>query len=216
MGEPQSIRAVIVEDHHFFRHGLKELLREEGVQVVGEAANGEDGVRVALHTRPDVIVMDLHMPGIDGVEATRRIRAKMPDARVVVLTISTESDEVREAIVAGASGYLLKGSPLGDIVAGIKATAAGGSQVSSEVAGPLLERLRGREGEAAVAAGVDLSERETDVLRLVAAGLDNAQIAERLHIAPATVKHHVSSILDKLGVENRSQAAVYAVRSGLV
>jgi DNA-binding NarL/FixJ family response regulator len=207
----------LVDDHELFRRGLHELLTEHGLEVVGEAADGEEAVRLAEEEIPDVILMDVSMPGIGGVEATRRIRAETPHTRVVMLSVSADEGDVDEAILAGASGYLLKGAPVDDIVSGIAAAARGEALLSPAVAGSLLARIGASQAaaERAPSAAVRLTARERDVLELMAAGRDNPQIAEELFISVQTVKNHVSNILAKLEVENRIQAAVYAVRRGL-
>ncbi len=217
MTEP-SIRVVLVEDHDFYRQGLKEMLRGEGIQVVGDTSSGEDGVKLVQRVKPDVVLMDLNLPGISGAEATERIQEADPDVRVVMLTVSVESEDVLDALLAGAAGYLVKGSRLQELVSGIRAAAAGQSLLSTEITGKVIARLR----EHAAAAppdsmsDVELTERELDVLRLIGEGMENAQIAERLYISTTTVKYHVSNLLVKLGLENRIQAAVFAVRRGLV
>jgi two-component system, NarL family, response regulator LiaR len=218
--EGDKIQVVVVDDHNFFRQGLRDLLAEHELDVVGEAATGEAALKLVEATAPDVVVMDLNMPGIGGVEATRRLTAAAPNTRVLVLTIAAEGGHVIEALMAGACGYLLKNASVEDIVSGIRAAAAGESLISPPIASKLLTRLRADQQEAAEAvpepARADLSEREVEVLRLLAAGKDNAEIAQVLFISPKTVKNHISSILAKLQIENRIQAAVYAVRSGLV
>jgi DNA-binding NarL/FixJ family response regulator len=217
MTEP-SIRVVLVEDHDFYRQGLKEMLSGEGIQVVGDTASGEDGVKLVQRVKPDVVLMDLNLPGISGAEATERIHEADPDVRVVMLTVSVESDDVMDALLAGAAGYLVKGSRLQELVSGIRAAATGQSLLSTEITGKVIARLR----EHAAAAppdsmsDVELTERELDVLRLIGEGMENAQIADRLYISTTTVKYHVSNLLEKLGLENRIQAAVFAVRRGLV
>jgi DNA-binding NarL/FixJ family response regulator len=216
-GEP--IQVVVVDDHNFFRQGLRDLLTEQGLEVVGEAANGEAAVKLVQAVAPDVVVMDLNMPGMSGVEATRALSTVAPNARVVVLTISAEGDHVTEALMAGACGYLLKDAAVEEIVMGIKAAAAGDSLISPPIAAKLLDHLRAQDQEEPTVpepVRPELSEREVEVLRLLAAGKDNAEIARELYISPKTVKNHISSILTKLQIENRIQAAVYAVRSGLV
>ncbi len=217
MTEP-SIRVVLVEDHDFYRQGLKEMLRGEGIQVVGDTSSGEDGVKLVQRVKPDVVLMDLNLPGISGAEATERIQQADPDVRVVMLTVSVESEDVLDALLAGAAGYLVKGSRLQELVSGIRAAATGQSLLSTEITGKVIARLR----EHAAAAppdsmsDVELTERELDVLRLIGEGMENAQIADRLYISTTTVKYHVSNLLVKLGLENRIQAAVFAVRRGLV
>jgi DNA-binding NarL/FixJ family response regulator len=162
--------------------------------------------------------MDLHMPGMSGIEAIRQIHGFAPLTRVLVLTISDQDDDVLHAILAGACGYLLKDASVDELIRGIVAAAVGESLVSPAIAGKVLQQVRATaiSPEAADAIRTELSERELDVLKLIAAGNDNAMIAAQLHISPKTVKNHISNILMKLQIENRIQAAVYAVRSGIV
>jgi DNA-binding NarL/FixJ family response regulator len=209
-----ELRVLLVEDHELYRQGLDEMLRTEGFNVVGQAGRGDDGVALALRARPDVVIMDLNLPGFSGVEATRRIVEQAPEVRVLVLTISTGSVELLDALLAGARGYLVKGAPLAELLRGVRAVAAGELLVSRTVADEVLERVR--RGTPRSASLLTLSEREVEVLALLAAGHDNTRIAAHLQVSVTTVKHHVSNILDKLGVENRIQAAVIAVRDGLV
>jgi DNA-binding NarL/FixJ family response regulator len=216
--ELSDIRVVIVDDHDLFRTGLKNLLEEQGVQVIGEAGNGRDALRLVSELAPDVVIMDLNMPGISGVDTTRQLAAVAPLARVVVLTISADDDDVMNAVVAGACGYLLKDSSIQDLVAGIIAAASGESLISPQIASKVLQRLRSQTSHADAAETIraELSDREIEVLKLIANGKDNAQIAGELFISPKTVKNHISNILMKLQIDNRIQAAVYAVRSGIV
>jgi DNA-binding NarL/FixJ family response regulator len=213
-----EVRVVLVDDHDLFRGGLRDLLAAEGLAVVGEASSGEDGVRLAGTEAPDVIVMDLNMPGISGVEATRKILEQAPLARVIALTISAEDSDVLDAMMAGACGYLLKDASVEELVNGIRAAAAGESSISPRIATKVLARLRQDVGEREEAARTHsgLSEREIEVLRLLAQGKGNTEIAQELFISPKTVKNHIASILMKLQIENRIQAAVYAVRSGII
>lgn len=217
VGPEGSPRVLLVDDHDLFRTGLHSLLEEEGIEVVGEAARGTDALVELRNVAPDVVVMDLNMPGISGVEATRQMAMIAPLTRVLVLTISDEDADVMDAIVAGACGYLLKDASIEELVAGIRAAARGESLVSPAIAAKVLKRLRATVPAPHEAAPppTELSERETQVLRLIANGKDNAQIAADLHISPKTVKNHISNILMKLQIENRIQAAVFAVRSGL-
>jgi DNA-binding NarL/FixJ family response regulator len=216
--ERDEPRVLIVDDHDLFRTGLKSLLEEHGVHVVGEAANGEEAVRLSRELAPDVVVMDLNMPGITGVEATRKIAGVAPLARVVVLTISDQDVDVMDAIVAGACGYLLKDATIDDLLRGIRSAAIGESLISPHIASKVLQRVRASStlpgGSETVRS--ELSDREIEVLKLIANGKDNAQIAADLFISPKTVKNHISNILMKLQIQNRIQAAVYAVRSGIV
>jgi DNA-binding NarL/FixJ family response regulator len=211
-------RVLLVDDHDLFRTGLRTLLEEQGVQIVGEAANGAAAVRAVRELTPDVVVMDLNMPGISGAEATRQIAALAPLTRVLVLTISDEDTDVLEAILAGACGYLLKDASIDELLRGIGAAAVGESLISPHIAGKVLQRVRATSAQPEAEAVIrsELSEREIEVLKLIANGKDNAQIAGDLHISPKTVKNHISNILMKLQIENRIQAAVYAVRSGIV
>jgi DNA-binding NarL/FixJ family response regulator len=215
--ERDRLRVLLVDDHDLFRTGLRNLLEEQGVQVVGEAASGTDALRIVREIAPDVVVMDLNMPGISGVEATREITSIAPLTRVVVLTISDQDDDVMDAIVAGACGYLVKDSSIEELMRGITAASVGESLISPPIAAKVLQRMRAVTlDQGAETIRAELSERELDVLRLIANGKDNSEIAEALHISPKTVKNHISNILMKLQIDNRIQAAVYAVRSGIV
>jgi DNA-binding NarL/FixJ family response regulator len=215
--EGDRLRVLLVDDHDLFRTGLRNLLEEQGVQVVGEAASGTDALRIVREIAPDVVVMDLNMPGMSGVEATREITSIAPLTRVVVLTISDQDDDVMDAIVAGACGYLVKDSSIEELMRGINAASVGESLISPPIASKVLQRMRAVTlDQGAEKIRAELSERELDVLRLIANGKDNSEIAEALHISPKTVKNHISNILMKLQIENRIQAAVYAVRSGIV
>ena len=215
---PDAPRVLIVDDHDLFRTGLRNLLEDQGVNVVGEASTGEEAVRAVRQTAPDVVVMDLNMPGMSGVEATRHITADAPLTRVVVLTISDQDSDVMNAILAGACGYLLKDSSIQDLMRGISSAAVGESLISPHIAAKVLQRVRASTTlpDAAETIRAELSDREIEVLKLIANGRDNADIAGELHISPKTVKNHISNILMKLQIDNRIQAAVYAVRSGLV
>ena len=214
----ESLRVLIVDDHDLFRTGLRNLLEEQGVQIIGEAAGGTEAVKIVRELAPDVVVMDLNMPGMGGVEATRHITGIAPLTRVVMLTISEDDSDVMDAILAGACGYLLKDSSIDELMAGIRAAAAGESLVSPAIASKVLQRLRATSSSPREAETIrsELSEREIQVLKLIANGKDNAMIAAELHISPKTVKNHISNILMKLQIDNRIQAAVYAVRSGIV
>lgn len=213
-----SARVLIADDHEFFRAGVRSVLSEHGLEVVGEAADGEAAVALAERRAPDVILMDLNMPRLSGIEATRRLAAAGLNIPVVMLTVSSTQADVLEALEAGAAGYLLKSAGPEEIVRSIEAAAAGDAPLSAEVARHLVERSRARPGRGAQGAAVaePLTERELDVLRLLADGLDNSQIAAELHLSAATVKRHVSGVLQKLGVSNRVQAAIRGVQLGLV
>lgn len=209
------LRVLLVDDHDLFRTGLRELLEEEGF-AVEDASSGEAGVRRCRTLRPDVVVMDLNMPGMSGIEATRQVLEAHPDASVLMLTVAADDKRVLEAIRAGAVGYLLKEARLAEIVAGVKAAAEGRWPIAPRVAGALVASVRDRDARRPYADADTLTERERAVLALLAEGHDNAEIAGRLFISRSTVKSHISSVLAKLGVENRVQAAAYAVRHGLV
>jgi DNA-binding NarL/FixJ family response regulator len=213
-----EIRVLLVDDHDLFRTGLRTLLEEQRVQIVGEAAAGAEAVRLVRELAPDVVVMDLNMPGITGVEATRQITAIAPLTRVLVLTISDQDADVMDAILAGACGYLLKDASIQELMRGIEAAGSGESIVSPTIAAKVLQRVRARSSQPEIEKTIraELSEREIEVLKLIANGKDNAMIAAELHISPKTVKNHISNILMKLQIDNRIQAAVYAVRSGIV
>jgi DNA-binding NarL/FixJ family response regulator len=213
-----ELRVLVVDDHDLFRTGLRNLLEEQGVNVVGEAENGETAIRLAADLAPDVVIMDLNMPGAGGVETTRRLSSLAPLSRVVVLTISADDEDVMNAVMAGACGYLLKDASIQELIAGIRAASEGESLISPQIAAKVLQRLRAqsKDVDAAQTIRAELSDRELQVLKLIANGKDNAQIASELFISPKTVKNHISNILMKLQIENRIQAAVYAVRSGIV
>ena len=216
--QTESLRVLIVDDHDLFRTGLRNLLEEQGVLIVGEAASGSEAVKIVRDLAPDVVVMDLNMPGMGGVEATRHITAIAPLTSVVMLTISEEDSDVMDAILAGACGYLLKDSSIQDLMAGIRAAAHGESLISPNIAAKVLQRVRATSTQPEILNQIrsELSDREVEVLKLIANGKDNAVIAGELHISPKTVKNHISNILMKLQIDNRIQAAVYAVRSGIV
>lgn len=215
---PDGPRILLVDDHDLFRTGLRSLLAEQGVDIVGEAGSGAEAVRLARELAPDVVVMDLDLPGMNGVEATRLIAPGSPPPRVVVLTISDQDDDVLEAIMAGACGYLLKDASVQELILGIQAAAAGEALLSPAIARKVLQRVRATSPPPGAAERIrsELSDRELQVLKLLAHGADNARIARELVISPKTVKNHISNILMKLQIDNRIQAAVYAVRSGIL
>ena len=214
----QAVRVLLVDDHDLFRTGLRNLLEEQGLDIVGEAADGAQAVRMTRELAPDVVVMDLNMPGMTGVEATRQVTTAAPLTRVVVLTISDQDGDVLDAILAGACGYLMKDASIDELMAGIRAASIGESLISSHIAGKVLQRIRATSTQPQIEQQIrtELSDREIEVLKLIANGKDNAMIAAELHISPKTVKNHISNILMKLQIDNRIQAAVYAVRSGIV
>jgi DNA-binding NarL/FixJ family response regulator len=214
---PEPLRVVLVDDHPVYRAGLARLLRESGLDVIAELPNGEAALEAVEEMAPDVVVMDLNMPGMSGLEATRRLVAQSPATRVLVVSVSAQEADVTDAILAGASGYILKESPVEEVVAGIRAAAAGQSLISPRIATMLLQRIRDAAGTVNVdLAPANLSARELEVLSLMAEGKSNHEIAEALVISPSTVHNHISSILMKLQVENRVQAAVRAIRERLI
>lgn len=210
----------MVDDHDLFRVGLASALATYGdIEVIAQASGGKKAVRLAAELRPDVILMDLRMPDLDGLDATREILEADPSARVVALTVAAGEADVSAAITAGASGYVIKDAPIDDVIVAIRAAMSGTAWLSPRAARTVLDRMRREHREAGPATetvGDDLSPRELEVLELVARGLDNNEIAAELCISPRTSKNHVSSILAKLGVTNRVQAAVYASRRSLI
>jgi DNA-binding NarL/FixJ family response regulator len=217
MPEPsEKLRVVIADDHPVYRQGLARLLVESGIDAVAQANNGLEAITAVEEHAPDVVVVDLNMPGLSGVEVTRRLIERTPASRVLVVSVSAQEHDVTEAILAGASGYVLKDGPVEEVVAGIKAAAAGESLISPRIATMLLRKVRDRAGPETVAPIIPLSERELEVLQLVAEGKANHEIGEALFIGQSTVRNHISSILMKLQVENRVQAAVRAVRNRIV
>lgn len=211
-----AIRILLAEDQTLMRHGLRTILElEEGFEVVGEAADGEAAVAKALALRPDVVLMDVQMPGLDGVAATERIATALPATRVVILTTFEREEYVVAGIKAGARGHLLKEIPAEELLATIRRVHAGESVIQPRLASRLLGEFA-RRGAAGAPAPEALTERERAVLRLVAAGRGNKEIARELGVVEGTVKNHVSTILDKLRAANRTQAALLAREAGLI
>jgi len=211
---------LLADDHTTFRRSFRELLERYGFVVAGETPDGYGAIRLARELKPDLTVIDLAIPDMSGVEATEAILNDDPDARVLVLARSGDLDErdVLDALIAGACGYLRKDADADELVAGVQAAVHGDTTISPAMATRLVARVREqhrRERAQAVAAEPPLTSRERDVLRLLAQGRENAAIAEELVISRATVKTHVAHLLDKLGLENRVQAAVFAVRHGI-
>jgi DNA-binding NarL/FixJ family response regulator len=211
----RAARVLVVDDQTLFRTGLTSLLSEdERVEVVGQAADGAEAVKLALKFKPDVVLMDIKMPNVDGIEATRQIMEGVPGVRVLVLTTFETDSQVIQALKAGASGYVLKDSSAAAIVSSIVAVTAGEKVMASAVANRVLEMLTGTTTPKEFYDG--LTNREIEILKLLANGMANKQIAYRLKISEKTVRNHVSNMYEKLGIYDRSQAVLYAVRKGLV
>jgi two-component system, NarL family, response regulator LiaR len=214
--EGQVIEVLIVDDHPIVRQGLRTLLElQEDIHVVGEAVNGKIAVDMAAMLKPDVVLMDLVMPELDGISATRQICAVQPAPRVIALTSFVEDDKIIPAIQAGAVSFLLKDVSPTDLVEAIRAAYHGEARLHPYVIRKLMNQVTAQPPVSAQAAP-DVTEREMDVLRLVAEGLSNREIAEKLVISEKTVKTHISSLLSKLGQEDRTRLAIYAIKKGLV
>jgi len=217
MNEP--ITLLIVDDHQMVRWGIRTFLEKQGdIEVVGEAASGEEALRLTADLAPDVALVDLLMPGMDGIEVTRRIKERSPRTQVIVLTSYHEDEHIFPAILAGALSYLLKDVGAGELADAIRKATRGEAvmhpHVAARVVGELRQKSRARGAPAPILPA--LSEREREVLRLIAEGHNNAAIGERLVISEHTVKRHVSNILSKLHLADRTQAAAYAWREGLI
>ncbi|WP_305093872.1 response regulator transcription factor [Prescottella sp. R16] len=212
------IRVIVVDDQRLIRAGLRMLCESTGdIEVVGEGGSGVDAIRLAAELSPDVILMDLRMPGLDGIEATRRITGHSPAPKVLVLTTFDDDEHLFPALAAGADGFLVKDTAPADLVDAVRRVAAGDLPFSPDV----LRRLVARAAETGttpppeqLSAATELTPRETDVLGLVGEGLGNQEIADRLHLGVSTVKSHVANLMDKTGCDNRVRLAVYAVRRG--
>lgn len=214
----KAVRVLVVDDQRLVREGIASLLGlQEGIEVVGTAVDGQEAVEKATVLAPDVILMDVRMPVMDGIAATAAIRHTRPDCRVLMLTTFDDEEYIIRSLQAGAMGYLLKDIPAGDLAQAIKLTYAGIFQLSPSVAGKLVGQLSARgKAEPPSAPPADLTERELEVLRLLARGATNREIAEALMVSEGTVKNHVSNILGRLGLRDRVQAAIYAYDHGLV
>jgi DNA-binding NarL/FixJ family response regulator len=216
----KSIRVLLVDDQPLFRQGLRTLLSvQPNLEIVGEASQGESAVQKARSLQPDVVLMDLRMPVMNGVEATRRIRAQEPRCQVIALTTFDDDENVFDALRAGAVGYLLKDAALPKLLEAIQLAARGESFLQPSIASKVLaelSRLSGTRGRAATEILGELSEREREVLQHLGRGKSNKEIARALHITEGTVKNHMTNVLEKLGVQDRTQAALKAQRLGLV
>ena len=219
-GRQPPTTVALVDEEELTRVALAQALSSSGLDLVGEAATGEDAIELVVDVRPDIVLLDLQLPGMSGVQAIQQLGLLAPASRVLVLTRS-EQNRVVEAIVAGASGYILKSAPVEVIISAVKATAAGESVLSSKIAGKLLQHIREQDipvktsAMAAVAIRAALTDRELEIFKRLASGKSNHEIARDLSLSPNTVSNHVASILAKLHLENRIQAAADAVRSGI-
>lgn len=210
------MKVIICDDQALVRDGLEMLLRlDREIEVVGTAQDGAEAVELVEKTQPDLVLMDLKMPGMNGIEATRQIRARYPQVRVLVLTTFDDDEWVFDAIRAGASGYMLKDTSREEMLKAVKGTVAGKTFVDPAVAGKLLAQVSSTQTRPPSMITERLTERELDVLRLLARGLSNADIAARLHLSEGTVRNHVSALLAKLEATDRTQAAVIAIQHGL-
>jgi DNA-binding NarL/FixJ family response regulator len=216
----QCIRVVIVDDHALFRRGLNLILSAEpDIKIVGEAADGIEAVSRAEQLNPDVVLMDIRMPRSSGIEAARRIRERLPDSRVIMLTVSDADDDLYESVRAGASGYLLKEVAIEELADAVRAVARGQSLISPSMASKLFSEfnaLSQQVAERSRSLSPRLTDRELQVLKLVAKGLSNKEIASELYIAENTAKNHVRNILEKLHLHSRMEAVVYAMREKLL
>ncbi|MFN6516403.1 MAG: response regulator [Nostoc sp. CreGUA01] len=208
----KPIRVISVDDHEILRGGIKFLLLAfDDIELVGEARNGDEAVHLCGQLQPDVVLMDLMMVGMNGAEATRAIRKKYPEIQVLILTSFLENDLVQQAMQAGAIGYLLKGISIDELADAIRAAAIGRSMLATEVIQALLQPSKPSSPPV-----YELSRRQAEVLTFLALGLSNEAIAQRMKLSPSTIRHHVSQVLNKLGVTNRTEAATTAVRAGCV
>lgn len=210
------MRIIICDDQEITRNGLEMLLKlEPDIEVVGTATDGAAAVEMVAKLKPDLVLMDLKMPVMNGVEATRQIRAKYPDVKVLVLTTYDTDNWVFDAIQAGASGYLLKDTPREDLIKSIRGTVSGRTYLDPGVAGKVLGQVSGKQAQPVTLITEKLTEREIEVLRLVARGMSNTEISERLFLSEGTIRNYISTILSKLGVSDRTRAAVIAIQCGL-
>lgn len=209
-----SRRVLLVDDHRLVREGLRRTLEDAGLEVVGEADNGADGLDLAEKLRPHVVIMDVSMPQVDGITATRRMRSRVPDARVVVLTMHADSDLVEEARSAGAAGYLLKEASGEEVVTAVERAIAGQRTISAGISGP--DPAVPLEGEVPGEGVPALTDRELQILQMLADNCTPAEVAERLFISPKTVRNHLTKVYDKLGVSSRSAAIVVGLQQGLI
>ena len=222
-----AVRVLLADDHRMLREGLRHSLEEAGLDVVGEASDGEEAVQLAASLSPEVVLMDVTMPVLGGIEATRRVRELLPDVRVVMLTMHADQAVLVQAIRAGASGYLVKDCSTDEVVSAVRAAASGETSLSPELAASMLSEVQrlgsasgGAAGSGAGASGADaeplITKREEEVLQLIADGLSTPEVASKLYISVKTVKNHLASIYQKLDSRDRTQAVLRAVRMGIV
>ena len=219
MSDPRHIRVLLADDHSLFRKGIASLLSAESdFEVVGEAANGREALEMARGLMPDIILMDISMPGVDGLTATRQIKEEIPYVRIVMLTVEEEDQSLFEAVKSGAQGYLLKKIEPQALFGTLRGVARGEASISRAMAGKLLDEFSRQANARAIPAtpNQELTPREREVLELVTQGKANKEIAAAISIAENTVKNHLKNILEKLHLENRVQAATYALRKGIV
>ena len=211
-----TIRLMLADDHRMLREGLRRSMTEEGFDVVGEAADGEEAFVMADRLRPDVVLMDVTMPEVNGVEATRRIRQKHPGIRVVMLTMHADESVIASAIRAGASGYLVKDCSTDEIAATVRQAADDDAALSQDLAASMLNEVRKLDSPAVAEADRVVTKREEEVLQLIADGCSTTEVAAKLYISHKTVKNHLASIYQKLDARDRTQAVLQAVRMGIV
>jgi DNA-binding NarL/FixJ family response regulator len=214
-----AIRILVADDHELFRSGLAMMLSsEDGIEVVGEASDGAEAVRLAVEHVPDVILMDVRMPKRSGIEATQQIREEVPSARILMLTVSDEEADLYDAVKSGATGYLLKDASIDEVLEAIKSVQAGQSTISPSMASKLMAEFSAitKKQTQKQQPGPKVTDREMEVLQLVAKGMSNREIAKALFISENTVKNHIRNILEKLQLHSRMQAVYYAVREGLI
>jgi len=211
-----AIRLMLADDHQMLREGLRRSMVDQGFDVVGEASDGMEAVEAAFRLRPDVILMDVTMPEMDGVEATRRIRQSLAETRVVMLTMHADQDVLANAIRAGASGYLVKDCSTDEIADAVRMAATGDTPISPQLAASMLDEVRRLDQRHAADEDRIVTRREEEVLQLIADGCSTPEVAERLFISQKTVKNHLASIYQKLDARDRTQAVLQAVRMGIV
>jgi len=211
-----TIRLMLADDHRMLREGLRRSMSDEGFDVVGEASDGDEAVRLAEQLRPDVILMDVTMPDVDGVEATRRIHSAQPEIRVIMLTMHADSDVLASAIRAGASGYLVKDCSTDEVAEAVRMAANGDTALSQQLAATMLDEVRRLDRPSDTDDERVVTRREEEVLQLIADGCSTPEVAERLYISQKTVKNHLASIYQKLDARDRTQAVLQAVRMGIV